>query len=147
MRTEGIEGHDPELLDRGVKRLDWARDHMPVLAGVRQRLKEEGVLEGVRIGMALHVEAKTGMLALSLEEAGAQVRLASCNPLSTDDSVAIALREHHGLATYACRGESDEEYYANLDSVLDLAPQVVVDDGGDLVTILHTRRTDLLEGI
>ena len=147
MRTDGDEGGDATLLDRGVKRLQWARDHMPVLAGVRERLKEEGVLEGVRIGMALHVEAKTGLLALSLEEAGAQVRLASCNPLSTDDSVAIALREHHGLATYACRGESDEEYYSNLDSVLDIVPQVVVDDGGDLVTILHTRRTDLLEGI
>ncbi len=120
---------------------------MPVLAGVRERLKEEGVLEGVRVGMALHVEAKTGMLALTLEEAGAQVRLASCNPLSTDDSVSLALREHHGLATYACRGETEEEYYAHLDSVLDLVPQVVVDDGGDLVTLLHTTRTDLLEHV
>ena len=147
VRADQEEDHSGDLLDRGVKRLEWARDHMPVLAGVRERLKEEGILDGVRVGMALHVEAKTGLLALSLEEAGAQVRLASCNPLSTDDSVSIALREHHGLATYACRGESEKEYYANLDSVLDLSPQVVVDDGGDLVTILHTRRTDLLEGI
>jgi adenosylhomocysteinase len=120
---------------------------MPVLAGVRKRLKEEGILEGVKVAMALHVEAKTGMLALTLEEAGAQVRLASCNPLSTDDSVSIALREHYGLATYARRGESDEEYYSNLDAVLDISPNVVVDDGGDLVTILHTRRTDLLDNI
>jgi adenosylhomocysteinase len=147
VRTDDEEAGSGRLLDRGVKRLDWARDHMPVLAGVRERLKDEGVLEGVRVGMALHVEAKTGMLALSLEEAGARVRLASCNPLSTDDSVSVALREHHGLATYACRGESDEEYYSHLDAVLDLAPNVVVDDGGDLVTIIHTRRTDLLETI
>ncbi len=147
LRTNDEEGSTGGLLDRGIKRLEWARDHMPVLAGVRERLKDEGVLEGVRVGMALHVEAKTGMLALTLEEAGAQVRLASCNPLSTDDSVSIALREHHGLATFACRGESDEEYYSHLDSVLDLVPQVVVDDGGDLVTLLHTRRTDLLEHV
>ena len=147
MRTEDEDRSAGALLDRGVKRLEWARDHMPVLAGVRERLAEEGVLEGVRVGMALHVEAKTGMLALSLEEAGAEVRLASCNPLSTDDSVSLALREHHGLATYACRGESEEEYYSHLDSVLDLVPQVVVDDGGDLVTLLHTRRTDLLEHV
>ncbi len=147
VRTIDEEGSSGGLLDRGIKRLAWARDHMPVLAGVRKRLKDEGVLEGVRVGMALHVEAKTGMLALTLVEAGAQVRLASCNPLSTDDSVSIALREHHGLATFACRGESDEEYYSHLDSVLDLVPQVVVDDGGDLVTLLHTRRTDLLEHV
>ncbi|UCC94229.1 MAG: adenosylhomocysteinase, partial [Thermoplasmata archaeon] len=145
--TDDGTGGSGSLLDRGVKRLSWARDHMPVLAGVRERLKEEGILDGVRVGMALHVEAKTGMLALSLEEAGAQVRLASCNPLSTDDSVSIALREHHGLATFACRGESDDEYYSHLDSVLDMAPNVVVDDGGDLVTIIHTRRTDLLPNI
>ena len=144
-RDVEVQGED--LLERGVRRLEWARDHMPVLAGVRERLAEEGVLEGVRVGMALHVEAKTGMLALSLEEAGAQVRLASCNPLSTDDSVSTALREHHGLDTYACRGESEEEYYSHLGSVLDLRPQVVVDDGGDLVTQLHTARTDLLEHV
>jgi len=144
--TDGEEGKGG-LLERGIHRLEWARDHMPVLAGVRERLLDEGILEGVRVGMALHVEAKTGMLALTLEEAGAQVRLASCNPLSTDDSVSLALREHHGLATYARRGESEEEYYANLDAVLDLAPQVAVDDGGDLVSILHTRRTDLLDGV
>jgi adenosylhomocysteinase len=138
---------DSELLNKGIKRLEWARDRMPVLAGVRERLSSSGALEGVRVGMALHVEAKTGLLALTLAEAGAQVRLASCNPLSTDDCVAIALREHHGLPTFARRGETGDEYYSNLDTVLDLAPQVVVDDGGDLVTILHTRRTDLLEGI
>jgi len=140
---EGVEG----LAERGQRRLVWARDHMPVLAGVRRRLAREGALEGVRVGMALHVEAKTGQLALALVEAGAEVRLASCNPLSTDDSVAIALRERHSLPTFARRGEAPEEYYSNLDKVLDMRPQVVVDDGGDLTTIVHTRRRDLLEGI
>ncbi len=147
MRIDEDDGSSGSLLERGVRRLEWARDHMPVLAGVRERLIREGTLEGVRVGMALHVEAKTGMLALSLEEAGAQVRLASCNPLSTDDSVSLALREHFGLATYACRGETEEDYYSHLNSVLDLAPQVAVDDGGDLVTLLHTTRSDLLDGV
>ena len=147
MRIDDDDGSSGSLLERGVRRLEWARDHMPVLAGVRERLIREGTLEGVRVGMALHVEAKTGMLALSLEEAGAQVRLASCNPLSTDDSVSVALREHFGLATYACRGETEEDYYSHLNSVLDLAPQVAVDDGGDLVTLLHTNRSDLLDGV
>jgi adenosylhomocysteinase len=128
-------------------RLEWARDRMPVLAGVRERLVEEGTLEGVRVGMALHVEAKTGMLALTMAEAGAEVRLASCNPLSTDDSVATALREHHELPTFACRGETQDEYYQHLNSVLDHRPQVVVDDGGDLVKLLHTERRDLLADV
>jgi adenosylhomocysteinase len=138
-------GDEPSVkLEKGIKRLEWARDRMPVLAGVRERLKSEGTLDGVRVGMALHVEAKTGMLALSMAEAGAKVHLASCNPLSTDDSVALALNEHFGLPTFASRGETEEEYYEHLASVLEIAPQVAVDDGGDLVTMLHTQRRDIL---
>ncbi len=95
--------------------------------------------------MALHVEAKTGILALTLAEAGAKVRLASCNPLSTDDSVALALKEQYGLEVYAKKGEDSKEYYKNLDSVLDLKPDFVIDDGADLITIIHTKRRDLLK--
>src|SRR5467141_1316713 len=113
-----------ELSERGARRIEWARDHMPVLAAIRDSLKEKKTLRGLRIAMALHVEAKTGVLALSLQEAGAKVRLASCNPLSTDDSVASALSE-----------------------VLDLKPDLVIDDGADLVSILHTKRTELLPGV
>ena len=144
MHANDPDARESDLVERGVMRLDWAKDHMPVLAGIRERLKRQGTLEGVRIGMALHVEAKTGMLALTLAEAGAKVHLASCNPLSTDDSVAIALNERHGLPTFARRGETEQEYYDHLDSVLQLGPQVAVDDGGDLVTLLHTKRRDLL---
>ena len=86
---------------------------MDVLNEVEKKLKDSGSLEGKRIGMALHVEAKTGILALTLQNVGAKVRLASCNPLSTDDSVSIALNEEFGLETYAKKGESNEEYYAN----------------------------------
>jgi len=136
-----------ELVEKGVKRLEWARAHMAVLKDIKERLVKERTLEGVKVGMALHVEAKTGILALTLAEAGAKVRLASCNPLSTDDSVARALKERYGLDTYAKKGESNEEYYANLNAVLDMGPDFVIDDGADLITILHTERRDLLKNV
>jgi adenosylhomocysteinase len=136
-----------ELIEKGTRRLEWARAHMGVLADIRSRLVRDRTLEGVKVGMALHVEAKTGILALTIAEAGAQVRLASCNPLSTDDSVALALKHHYGLDTYAKKGESNEEYYANLNAVLDMRPDFVIDDGADLITILHTTRRDLLPNV
>lgn len=120
---------------------------MPVLATIRDELMRKKTLRGLRIGMALHVEAKTGVLALSLQEAGAKVRLASCNPLSTDDSVATALAEMYGLEVYAKKWESANEYFANLNKVLDLKPDLVIDDGADLVSLLHTKRTELLPGV
>ncbi|OGS45784.1 MAG: adenosylhomocysteinase [Euryarchaeota archaeon RBG_16_67_27] len=136
-----------ELVERGARRLEWARDHMPVLAAIRDDLKRSKVLKGLRIGMALHTEAKTGVLALSLREAGADVRLASCNPLSTDDSVAAALSEVHGLDVYARKWQTTKEYYENLHKVLDLEPDLVIDDGADLIFLLHTKRTELLERV
>ena len=131
---------DNDLLIKGVRRLEWANSHMPVLKEIRERLVKEQSLKGVKVGMALHVEAKTGMLAVSLARAGAKVRLASCNPLSTDDSVALALKEEYGIETYAKKWESTEEYYQNLNAVLDLDPDFVIDDGADLITMLHTQR-------
>src|SRR3989449_4744910 len=120
---------------------------MPVLAAVREGLVKSKAFAGVKVGMALHTEAKTGVLALTLTEAGAKVRLASCNPLSTDASVAAALNEKFGLETYAKKWETAEQYYENLNSVLDLGPDIVVDDGGDLVHLLHTKRRDLLKSV
>src|SRR2546427_10573465 len=131
-----------ELGDAGARRIEWARDHMPVLAAIRDELKRKKTLRGLRIGMALHVEAKTGVLALSLREAGATIRLASCNPLSTDDSVATALVETDGLEVYAKKWETNEEDYANLHKILDLKPDLVHDDGADLVNLLHTNRRE-----
>ncbi|HEV8595408.1 MAG TPA: adenosylhomocysteinase [Thermoplasmata archaeon] len=135
-----------ELLERGRNRLEWARAHMDVLAAVRTDLVKSRAFRGLRIGMALHVEAKTGVLALTLREAGAEVRLASCNPLSTDDSVVEALREQ-GLETYAKKWETDEEYDAALHKVLDLRPQIVIDDGADLIYRIHTSRKELLRDV
>jgi len=136
-----------DLLVKGVRRLEWAGTHMKVLAEIRDRMIKERSLQGVKVGMALHVEAKTGMLAVALAQAGAKVRLASCNPLSTDDSVALALKQKYGIETYAKKWESNEEYYRNLNSVLDMEPDFVIDDGADLITMLHTERTNLLKSV
>lgn len=138
---------DKELLEKGTLRLRWAEAHMPVLAAVRERFKKEKPLKGLKVGMALHTEAKTGILAVTIAEAGAEVRLASCNPLSTDDSVALALRENYGLRVYAKKGETSEEYYQNLNSVLDMKPDYIIDDGADLITMVHTSRKDVLDNI
>ena len=136
-----------DLAVKGVEKIEWARDHMAVLNAVREELVRKKVLQGLKISMALHTEAKTAVLALTLKEAGAQVRLASCNPLSTDDSVSGALNEQFKLETYAKKYETREEYYENLNKVLDLKPQVIIDDGADLISLLHTERSELLDGI
>ncbi len=120
---------------------------MSVLGQIGNQVKDSGALSGLSIGMSLHVEAKTGILALTLQEAGAKVRLASCNPLSTDDSVSLALNKEYGLETFAKKGETDDEYYDNLESVLAMKPQITVDDGGDLVFLLHTKHRELLDSV
>ena len=138
---------DKELLEKGMLRLHWAEMHTPVLQQIRERFKKEQPLKGLKVAMALHTEAKTGILAITLAEAGAEIRLASCNPLSTDDSVALALREGYGLDVYAKKGESQEEYYRNLNSVLDMVPDYIIDDGADLIAMVHTTRRELLNNI
>ena len=138
---------DALLLKKGIDRLEWADKHMNILQSVRKKLIDDGLLDGLKISMALHTEAKTGMLALTLQEAGAKVRLASCNPLSTDDSVALALNEEYGLETFAKKGETNEEYYSHLNSVLDISPDLIIDDGMDLISLVHTERSDLLANI
>lgn len=134
-------------MEEGGLRLNWARDHMGVVSEIRKRFVKEKPFKGIRIGMALHVEAKTGIFALLLKEGGADVRLSSCNPLSSDDSVVSSLKKDYNLPVFAKKGESTEEYYKNLNSVLDHSPNLVIDDGGDLVRLLHTERSDLMENI
>ncbi len=136
-----------ELVEKGVRRIEWARTHMPVLAKIRDRMVKEQIFEGLKVAMALHTEAKTAVLALTIQEAGAEVRLSSCNPLSTDDSVAVALNEKYGLETYAKKGQSNKDYYASLNTVLDMKPDYVIDDGADLIFLLHTKRKELLSKV
>jgi adenosylhomocysteinase len=133
-----------ELLEKGVNRIEWARTHMKVLGKIRERMVKEKVFKGMKVGMALHTEAKTAVLALTIQEAGAEVRLTGCNPLSTDDSVALALNKEYGLETYAKKGQTKKDYYASLNKVLDMRPDYVIDDGADLIFLLHTKRKELL---
>jgi len=136
-----------ELLKKGSLRLKWAYEHMPVMKEIDQRFRAERPFEGVKIGMALHTEAKTGVLAITLANGGAKIRLASCNPLSTDDSVALALKEEYGLDVHAKKGETQDEYYSNLNKVLDLKPDLMIDDGADLIAMVHTSRRDAIRGV
>ena len=123
----------------GSRKIEWVQDRMGILRQATRVLKKKGSLKGRRVGLALHVEAKTAALVLALEEAGAEVAIASCNPLSTDDDVATALRDEYGIKTYARRGESHKEYYHHLEQVAMTAPEIAIDDGGDLTTLLHER--------
>ncbi len=136
-----------ELVEKGVRRIEWAKTHMKVLENIRDRMVKEKTFEGLKVGMALHTEAKTAVLALTIQEAGADVRLTSCNPLSTDDSVALALNEEYGLTTYAKKGQDNKDYYKSLNKVLDMEPDYVIDDGADLIFLLHTKRKELLHKV
>jgi adenosylhomocysteinase len=133
----------------GARKIEWVRDRMGILRAAARSIKKQGSLQGRRVGMALHVEAKTAALAIALHEAGAKVTLSSCNPLSTDDAVAEALRDEFGIPTYARRGETGKEYYANLTKVADSLPEVAIDDGGDLTGLLHEspKRLKSLRGV
>ncbi len=120
----------------GFLRLKWARDHMPVSASIRERFLREKPFKGIKIAMALHVEAKTGIFALLLSEGGAEVRLASCNPLSSDDSVVDSLRKDYNYMVYAKKGETETEYYDNIKKTVEIAPDIIIDDGGDLTNLV-----------
>lgn len=135
------------MTEKGYMRLEWAKEHMGVSKKIRERFISEKPLEGIKIGMALHVEAKTGVFALLLREGGADIRLSSCNPLSSDDDVVDSLKKDHNLPVFARKGETRDEYYEHLNSVLDLKPNVIIDDGGDLVRLIHEERTDLIDNI
>jgi len=132
------------MSELGEKKIAWARAHMPVMEHVASEL--ENSLDGMTVGMALHVEAKTAVLVETLAGAGAKVAITGCNPLSTQDEVASALRDE-GIECYARRGHTPEEYYEAIHKVLDAKPDIVVDDGADLMFMLHTDRTELLPRI
>ena len=138
---------DIGLADVGVLKVEWADRQMPVLAEIRERFASERPLEGWRISACLHVTSETANLMRTLVAGGADAVLCSSNPLSTQDDVAAALVARYGIATYAIKGEDRDSYYAHIAAALDFAPQITMDDGADLVTALHTQRTDLLAGV
>ncbi len=133
---------DLGLADEGVRRIEWAEREMPVLRLIRERFERERPLEGLRIGACLHVTTETANLMRTLKAGGADVVLAASNPLSTKDDVAAALVAEYGIAVFARRGEDRDTYYAHLNSVADTHPQITMDDGCDLVSLLHSERPD-----
>jgi len=137
---------DPSLAAAGRLKIEWARTHMPVCAQLAERFSRERPLAGLRLALSIHLEAKTARLAELLRDAGATCAVTGSNPLSTQDDVACALAEE-GLAVFARYGADAGLYRRHLLQVLETGPQLVIDDGGDLVHLLHTERTDLAAGV
>lgn len=133
---------DEALADDGQRRIDWAARRMPVLAALRARYEETKPFEGQRFGACMHVTTETANLMLALQAGGGEVTLSASNPLSTQDDVAAAL-VRAGVSVHAVRGEDTDTYYRHLQAVLDTEPTITMDDGADLVTLLHTERTDV----
>jgi len=145
--TPGTSKHDVadlSLADEGDRLIAWAAREMPVLGLIRERFEKERPLAGLRLGACLHVTSETANLAITLRAGGADVRLCASNPLSTQDPVAAALAAHHGVPTFAVKGEDNARYFEHINAVLDHRPNLTMDDGADLVAELHKTRTDLI---
>jgi len=135
---------DIALAPRGAQAIDWAAREMPVLASIRARFEREQPLAGYRVSMCLHVTAETANLARTLAAGGADVVLCASNPLSTQDDVAAALAVEHGIATFAVKGEDPSTYYAHIEIACDHRPHLTMDDGGDVIGVLHSARREQL---
>jgi adenosylhomocysteinase len=144
--TEQLDAPE-ETQASGRRKIDWARQHMPILAELREQFEADRPFEGEVIAMAMHVEATTANLVELLAEAGAEVAITGCNPLSTHDDVSAALDAVDGVTSYAKRGVDDEAYYAAIESVLAHEPTVTVDDGMDMVAAVHEDYPELIDTI
>ncbi|MEV5710562.1 adenosylhomocysteinase [Actinoallomurus sp. NPDC052274] len=138
---------DPGLAESGVRRIEWADRSMPVLRRIRERFAADRPLDGLRVAACMHVTTETANLIRTLQAGGAQVALAASNPLSTQDDTAAALVHEYGAAVFARQGVDRDGYYRHIHQALEIAPDLVLDDGCDLVNILHTERLDLLDGV
>ena len=138
---------DLGLAEKGRERIEWAAGEMGVLALVRERFEKERPLEGIRIGACMHVTTETANLVDALKAGGAEVALCASNPLSTQDDVAAAICDQSGIDVYAIKGEDNETYYRHINAVLDHRPNVTMDDGADLVSLLHRERQDQLQEV
>ena len=138
---------DIKLSNEGVRRIEWANQSMPVLNRIRDRFKKEKPLKGIRIGACLHVTTETASLMQTLKAGGAKVFLCASNPLSTQDDVAASLVKNSQIPVFAINGENNKTYYKHIHAVLDAGPHYTMDDGADLVSILHSERNDLIKDI
>ncbi|NLY61644.1 MAG: adenosylhomocysteinase [Clostridiales bacterium] len=137
---------DIKLAPEGQARINWVKGYMPLLNELEKEFERDKPFKGKKISLSIHLEAKTAYLALVLAKGGAEVAVTGSNPLSTQDPVAAALAEK-GLSVYAWYGATEEEYFDHLNKTLDFAPNIIIDDGGDLVHLLHTTRKDLAKDV
>ena len=147
MKLKAADIKDSKLAADGQNLIDWAEREMPVLRLIRERFAKEQPLKGLKLAACLHVTSETANLMLSLKAGGADVALCASNPLSTNDAVAAALATMHGIKTYAIRGEDNDTYYQHIEAALDHHPAMTMDDGADLVSVLHKKRESQLSEI
>ena len=132
------------LAEEGIRRIEWADRNMPVLAAIRERFEREQPLAGYRISACLHVTTETANLARTLTAGGADLVLCASNPLSTQDETAAALVEKYGVSVFAIKGEDNDTYYAHIEAAVDHKPQITMDDGADVIGVLHAHRREQL---
>ena len=140
MKLQAADIKDVKLAADGQNLIDWAEREMPVLRLIRERFAREQPLKGHKLAACLHVTSETANLMLTLKAGGADIALCASNPLSTNDAVAAALASTHGVKTYAIRGEDNDTYYQHIEAALDHHPAMTMDDGADLVSVLHKKR-------
>jgi len=138
---------DINLASKGAGIIDWAGSFMPVLSLIKKRFEKEKPLKNLKIAACLHVTAETANLAVTLKDAGAEVFLCASNPLSTKDDVAASLVYDHSISVFAIHGEDKKSYYNHINSVLDIKPDITIDDGADLVATIHKERKNLVKKI
>ena len=138
---------DLALAAAGKLRIEWANNQMKVLNLIKARFKREKPLKGVRVAACLHVTSETANLMITLKEGGADICLCASNPLSTQDDVAASLVKDYGISTFAIKGEDNATYYRHLEAALQYKPQMTMDDGADVVSMIHSKRKDLLKYI
>src|ERR671912_2397440 len=145
-RARPFDIKDPGLAPEGRRRIDWASREMPVLGQIRDRFDHERPLDGVRVLVCAHITTETANLAMALKAGGANSVLCASNPLSTQDDVAAALVEE-GIPVFAMKGEDNEAYYRHIRAALDHRPEIIVDDGADVVSLIHQERPELLPNV
>jgi adenosylhomocysteinase len=145
--TKRYDVKDLALAEEGKRRIEWADRQMPVLAAIRDRFAQERPLEGYRVAACLHVTTETANLMRTLQAGGADVVVCASNPLSTQDDVAAALVEVYDISTFAIKGEDDDTYYAHIDAAVDHKPHFTMDDGADVISVLHSHRREQLGDI
>src|SRR6266536_3428125 len=145
--TRRFDVKDIALAPEGLNRIEWADRQMPVLAAIRDRFAREQTLSGYRISACLHVTSETANLMRTLKEGGADVVLCASNPLSTQDDVAAALVEEYDISVFAIKGEDNDTYYQHIEAAVDHKPQLTMDDGADVIGVLHSHRREQLGDI